>query len=49
MSDKIVNETNSANRDKWSAPAIRSVVPLSHTRGGFNNLNDQDDVLYRIS
>jgi hypothetical protein len=45
----IQREKKGANRDKWSAPAIRSVVPLSHTRGGFNNLNDQDDILYRIS
>ena len=49
MSDKIIEEGTGAKREEWSVPAIRSVVPLAHTRGGGGDINDQDDVFYDLS
>ncbi len=49
MSNKIVNGSKGAKREEWSAPAIRSVVPLAHTRGGLGDIQDQDDAFYDLS
>ncbi|MEL7690799.1 hypothetical protein [Citromicrobium bathyomarinum] len=49
MSSKIVNEGKGAKRAEWSAPAIRNVVPLTHTRGGIGDVDDQDDLFYVVS
>ena len=49
MSGKTVNGSKGAKREEWSAPAIRSVVPLTHTRGGIGDVDDQDDAFYVVS
>ena len=48
---KLIEEATGTNgrRAAWSAPVIRGVIPLSHTRGGPNDIQDQDDMFYRIS
>lgn len=43
------NSQNSATRKRWSAPSVRSVVPVRRTQGGGGNRNDQDDGFYDIS
>lgn len=48
---KLIDEATGANgrRAAWTAPVIRSVIPLSHTRGGGGDIQDQDDAFYDLS
>ena len=49
MASQGNKDGRTSKREAWSAPAIRSVIPLSHTRGGPFDVNDQDDLNYRVS
>ncbi len=49
MSKQVVKgNAGEAGRAIWSAPTIRSVIPLSHTRGGTDDPDDQDTTFYVI-
>ena len=49
MSSQGNYDGRKSQREEWSAPAIRSVVPLTHTRGGIGDIDDQDDAFYVVS
>ena len=46
MSEKFLAESV---LEEWSAPAVKTIVPLDRTRGGAGVVDDQDDTFYKIS
>ncbi len=43
-----LSDTPTQYAEIWTTPVIRSVIPVEHTRGGFGDVQDQDDVHYTL-
>ena len=42
-------ETDSNGKTAWTKPVLRTSVPVSRSRGGGGDVDNQDDIFYRIS